>query len=171
MIDKKKSIDRNAPVTSAIRRTRNLPHIQVPGATYAANTKTSEGKFLNPSERTIVFNSIEYMNGKQYELSAVVVMPDHFHFIIRPLEVTPGAYYSLPRIFHSIKSFTAHTITKVHGHVWQDEHWDHIIRTEEEYNEQIRYIENNPAEAGLVRPGERYPWMWHLGLGTPPTRL
>lgn len=82
-----------------------------------------------------------------------------------------GASVSLPRIFHSIKSFTSNKLTKVKGVAWQDEHFDHIIRTEAEYYEQIRYIENNPLEAGLATSIGEYKWLWHVGMGDMPTSI
>ena len=98
-------------------------------------------------------------------------MPDHFHMIIQPLMNDQGASVSLPRIFHSIKSFTSNKLTNVKGVAWQDEHYDHIIRTEEEYYEQIRYIENNPLEAGLATRLGEYKWLWHVGIGDMPTSI
>jgi hypothetical protein len=82
---------------------------------------------LNDEEKTIVFDAILYLHNRHYDLSGVVVMPDHFHLIIKPLMNKEEGYISLPKIFHSIKSFTAMKISKVNGIVWQDEHYDHII--------------------------------------------
>jgi hypothetical protein len=39
--------------------------------------------------------------------------------------------------------------------VWSYDHW---VRTAEELNELIRYVENNPVQAGLVESGVRWPW-------------
>jgi len=55
-------------------------------------------------------------------LYAAVVLNDHVHIIINPFE-------SLPKIMHSIKSFTAHEINKIlerKGKVWQNESYDRL---------------------------------------------
>lgn len=166
MIERKKSIDRNAPVTGSFRRTRNLPHIQNAGATYACNTRSAVGKIFSPEERTIVFDSIHFLRKTHYDLFATVVMPDHIHLVIKPNEIAQG-WIALPKIFHSLKGYTGKVIEKVNGHVWQDEHFDAIIRSEREFNEQISYVENNPVEAGLVSHARDYPWPWHIGLDDP----
>jgi hypothetical protein len=41
---------------------------------------------------------------------------------------------------------------------WQYETFDHFIRTSEELNRVIRYVEKNPVHAGLVSKIEDYPW-------------
>lgn len=75
-----------------------------------------EGKTLSPSQRDIVLKAIKYLDGKKYLLYAAVVMPDHFHLVIQPVEKGDGALYSLSEIMHSLKSFTAYKI---------DKHWPH----------------------------------------------
>jgi REP element-mobilizing transposase RayT len=78
---------------------------------------------------------------------AVVIMPDHFHLIIQPIEKEKGAYYSLSEIMHNIKSFTAHKISRssvsVDKQIWQHENFDRIIRDENELYEKMNYLLNN----------------------------
>jgi len=101
------------------------------------------------------------MDTKKYALDAVVVMPDHFHMILRPLEKSSGGYYSLREIFHSIKSFTAHKIEG--GVVWQDENFDHLIRNGEDYDEKLQYLIWNPVKSGLVNSPWDYTWLYWVG--------
>jgi hypothetical protein len=42
------------------------------------------------------------------------------------------------------------------GSLWQDESWDRILRNQDEMEEKLRYMLNNPVEAGLVED----PWLW-----------
>ena len=44
------------------------------------------------------------------------------------------------------------------GPFWQDESYDHWVRTTKELNELIRYVENNPVQAGLVAEEAQWPW-------------
>ena len=41
---------------------------------------------------------------------------------------------------------------------WQDESYDHWVRTEVELEKIVRYIERNPVAAGLAAAVEDWPW-------------
>jgi hypothetical protein len=41
---------------------------------------------------------------------------------------------------------------------WQDESFDHWVRSEAELQELIGYVEGNPARAKLVEAEDRWPW-------------
>jgi type I restriction enzyme R subunit/putative DNA methylase len=41
---------------------------------------------------------------------------------------------------------------------WQDESFDHWVRSEGEFIRIQKYIENNPVKAGLVAKAEDWPW-------------
>jgi putative transposase len=41
---------------------------------------------------------------------------------------------------------------------WQDESYDHWIRSDNELQKLIRYVEWNPVKAGLVGSIEEWPW-------------
>jgi hypothetical protein len=41
---------------------------------------------------------------------------------------------------------------------WQDESYDHWIRSARELEEIISYVEGNPVNAGLVSTEEQWPW-------------
>ena len=44
------------------------------------------------------------------------------------------------------------------GRFWQDESYDHVVRTEDEMERIIDYIEMNPVKAGLA--GNVLDWQW-----------
>jgi hypothetical protein len=44
------------------------------------------------------------------------------------------------------------------GAFWQDDYFDRYIRDEAHYRRVVRYIENNPVKAGLVRTAAEWPW-------------
>lgn len=83
-------------------------------------------------------------------------MPNHVHAV-----VTPYADHSLLDILHSWKSFTAHKINRRlgrSGRVWQQETFDHLIRSPESFEKFVRYTELNPVEAGMVARPEDWPF-------------
>lgn len=99
------------------------------------------------SVAVMVETALKFHHAKLYVLIAWVIMPNHFHFLLRPL---PGIH--LDKILHSIKSFTAHEANKLigrNGQFWQHESFDRYIRNERHFHAVVRYIENNPVKAGL----------------------
>ena len=96
---------------------------------------------------SIVNETLLKFDGVRYVLYAWVVMPNHAHAMLRPLEG-----HSYERIMHSIKSFTASKANKVLGRkgpFWMREAFDRYIRDDEHFGRVFRYIENNPVKAGL----------------------
>jgi ATP-dependent DNA helicase RecG len=72
-------------------------------------------------------------------------------------------FFSLSKILHTIKSFTANRVNKIEnasGPVWETESFDRMIRSETDLQEKFQYIARNPWDAGIAKPGEDYPWVW-----------
>jgi REP element-mobilizing transposase RayT len=132
---------------------RFLPHWRMDGAWYFVTFNVWRGT-LSVKEIAIVRDHIAGGSGRFYNLSAACVMPDHVHLILTPL---PGI--SLSRITKGIKGVSARLINAKRGstgRIWQVESWDRILRDQEEFEEKLRYMLNNPLEEGLVDD----PWTW-----------
>lgn len=145
---------------------RNLPHWEEPGRVYFITFRTVNGLIFHEETRKIVFDSIMFHNNKKYKLYACVVMPDHTHFILRPLEKIKEAFYSIAEIMHSIKSYSSNKINhllKRKGSVWLDENFDRIVRDEKELLEKMNYIANNPIKSGIIQEGQDYKWLYIEG--------
>lgn len=105
----------------------------------------------DPEVARIVTDALHHFNGQRYQLHVFCVMPNHVHVLVETL--TPE--HPLEKIVHSWKSFTANRINQVvgrSGQVWQHEPFDHIVRDEAEYRNQVAYVLNNPAKAGIQAP-------------------
>jgi len=138
---------------------RHLPHYQLSSGYYFITFSTHDRFLLQPSQKDCVFNAVCFLDGKKYELYAAAVLNDHVHMVINPFE-------SLPKIMHSIKSFTAHEINKIlerEGKVWQNESYDRFLRNDDEFLEKLNYIANNPIKANLARQYEDYKWLYIKG--------
>jgi REP element-mobilizing transposase RayT len=89
-------------------------------------------------------------------------MPNHVHVLLRP-------QVPLAQITRWLKGFTARRANQLLGRggqpFWQDESYDHLVRTDEELNRIIRYIEWNPVSAGLAAAPEHWPWSSARGTG------
>ena len=84
-------------------------------------------------------------------------MPNHVHIVVR---LFPGE--KLATVVHSWKSFSAKQANRIlgaHGAFWQREYYDHLIRSEEEFERAIRYVADNPAKAKL----NHWRWAWVRG--------
>jgi len=90
-------------------------------------------------------------------------MPDHVHLLLSPLRNPDGWPYPLVDILQCLKSATARRINKllgVRGPVWQDESFDHVLRSDESLKEKCEYIRQNPVRRGPVKKPEDYQWLW-----------
>ncbi len=103
---------------------------------------------------------MKHFAGKRYKLLAYVVMDDHIHAI-----VSPYADFTLAKLLHSWKSFTAHEIQKLRGSqgkLWQKANFDRIIRSENDLLEKMQYILNNPVKRWTDM--EEYKWVEWFSL-------
>jgi REP element-mobilizing transposase RayT len=91
----------------------------------------------------------------RYEMHAFVVMPNHVHLLVTPMVVASGWLGPL-------KGFTSYQANKMMGTTgqpfWQEESYDHLVRSDVEFERIRRYIEQNPVNAGLVATAEQFRW-------------
>jgi hypothetical protein len=130
---------------------RRLPHWRLAGATYFVTFRLAHGR-LSPEEVLLVRDHIVGGDPDYYALTAVVVMPDHVHVLLRP---RPSV--ELSRVLKGIKGSTARRLNKHRGSkgsVWQEESFDRIVRDRKELEEKLNYMFHNPVKAGLVED----PW-------------
>jgi REP-associated tyrosine transposase len=153
--------------TSAKRRLyeyrRRLPHYQKAGATQFVTFRTHERIILPPAARDLVLTHTLHEHGKRIELFALVVMPDHVHTLLRALPDSEGWPVPLSVILQSLKGSSAHSINRLlkrSGAVWQDESFDHALRSNEKFEAALDYIRQNPVRRGLVKTPEEYRWLW-----------
>jgi putative transposase len=90
-----------------------------------------------------------------YDLRAWVLMTNHVHILIHPKA-------PLSRITKAIKNFSARQANALLGRAgqpfWQNESYDHWVRSPDELEKILRYIEENPVAAGLVERVEDWRW-------------
>ena len=86
-------------------------------------------------------------HGADYHLDTWIVMPNHFHALVEPVEGR-----KLGDIVQRWKGGSAREINLARhtsGKLWQHEPFDHIVRSEAQLKHFRRYIALNPAKAGL----------------------
>jgi ATP-dependent DNA helicase RecG len=139
----------------------NLPRWTLSEATYFITFSTDQHHILSKQEQKIVFDHI--LEGAQefYRLLATVIMPDHVHILLQPLDD-----YTLSEILKGIKGVSANKMNKTRSQpdtIWQSESFDWIIRSQKDLEEKLLYMSNNPIKAGLVEQIEDYPFQ-HFAL-------
>jgi putative transposase len=87
-----------------------------------------------------------------YRLHAYVVMPDHLHLLITPIETVEKSVQLIKGGF----SFRAKRELEWSGEIWQTGFTDHRIRDEEDWKRHLDYIRKNPVEAKLVTDAVLY---------------
>ncbi|MBN2009978.1 transposase [candidate division KSB1 bacterium] len=116
-----------------------------------------------PTIKIIHSESTESLLPKpRYILLRWMIMPNHVHVLLQPLvDTETGVCYTLEKIFHSIKSYTAQEANKIlnrNGQFWHHESYDHIVRDENSFDRIWRYIDNNAVKAGLCSDVLDFQW-------------
>jgi REP element-mobilizing transposase RayT len=98
----------------------------------------------DPGARNVVESALRHFDGERYELGDLTVSGNHVHVLVRP-----GVGFDLSEVLQSWKSFTSKrllelpAVAKVFGEtrvVWQKESFDHIVRSQQQYDSIVSYI-------------------------------
>ncbi len=105
----------------------------------------------HPACGQIVANSLLHFDGQRCCMGDFVVMPNHVHLL-----AAFGQASEMRRTCSSWMTFTATQINRLtgrEGKFWQQEPFDHLVRSPEQYEYLRTYIADNPVKAKL-KPGE-----------------
>ena len=100
----------------------------------------------HPKSAKIVSDSLMHFDGERYNMGDFVVMPNHVHLLVCLL----GEVGILEQCY-SWKKFTAGKINQLlgtSGRFWQEESFDHLVRSPEQFQAIQRYIAANPRNLG-----------------------
>lgn len=93
----------------------------------------------------IVADSLLHFDGDRYELTDFVVMPNHVHLL--------AAFPDDDTMLKQCESWKHYTATQINrrlgrrGRFWQQDGFDHLLRSLEQFEHLQRYIANNPKKA------------------------
>ncbi len=96
-----------------------------------------------PRLAKIVANSLLHFDGDRYYIGDFVIMPNHVHLLVCLLGNT-----DLLKQCRSWKRFSAVKINQVlrqTGRFWQEESFDHLVRSPEQFRAIQEYIRKNPS--------------------------
>jgi len=91
---------------------------------------------------------------RDFEVSAYCFMPDHVHLLVRGRSETAD----LRSLILSWNTRTGYEWRRRHqSRLWQQGHFDRVLRERDDFFGIARYILMNPVEAGLAKRAEDYP--------------
>ena len=100
-----------------------------------------------PDLSQIVADALLHFDGDRYRMSDFIVMPNHIHLM--------AAFPSSDAMKEQCDSWLHFTAVQINratgesGKFWQQEPFDHLVRSAEQYDYVRRYIADNPAKARL----------------------
>ncbi|MBR1585041.1 MAG: transposase [Clostridia bacterium] len=101
---------------------------------------TPEGKTVLTAIRAIVAHY------DPVEVDHFCIMPDHVHLILRFSADADGRMLSAPTLSTVVGSMKRWVSRQIGRSLWQKSFYDRVLRTEEEYQSALRYIDGNPAQ-------------------------
>jgi putative transposase len=106
------------------------------------------------SKRLIIETLYDAKEKFHFRLTNFCIMPTHIHLLIKPDENT-----NLSDILHWIKTMSARRWNLERNstdHLWGDRYFARIVKNEQEYEEIMYYIDQNPVTAGLASSPEEW---------------
>jgi putative transposase len=101
----------------------------------------------SPVISSIVADSLLHFDGKRYLLTDYVIMPNHVHLL--------AAFVDHDAMLSQCESWKHYTATRINrilkrdGRFWQQDGFDHLVRTKAQYRYLRDYIRENPVRARL----------------------
>ncbi|MEM6468342.1 MAG: transposase [Planctomycetota bacterium] len=102
-----------------------------------------------PDLAQIVADSLLYFDGERYHMGDFVVMPNHVHLL--------ASFHDAERMRRQFGSWLRWTAMKINsatgakGHFWQEEPFDHLVRSNAQLEYLRKYIKENPLRAKLKK--------------------
>jgi REP-associated tyrosine transposase len=145
---------------------RRLERIWVASPLYFVTTcALRRGKIL--AERRIAELLVEEWQAARerhgWAVGRYVIMPDHVHFFCAA-QLDAKKLQTFIQKWKEWSSKRASRELEVHGGLWQEEFFDHVLRSSESYDKKWEYVRQNPIRAGLVSAAEDWPWQGEIEL-------
>lgn len=137
------------------------PRIDLGGYVYHVINRTS-GRVPIFKTKTdfLMFEEVLEQSKEKYgmRILSYSIMPNHFHFALYPEQDGEiQKFMGWLTKTHTQRWHVAHS-TVGHGHLYQGRYKSFIVNTDEYYLTLMKYIEQNPLRAGLVKKAEDWQW-------------
>ena len=127
------------------------------GATYHVSATANRNEFIfkdKAMKQLFLDFLIKAKNKFGFSVAHFCIMGNHIHLIIQPND---DAHYSLSRTMQWLLGNFAKVWNKIHkvkGHLWRARFFSRVIENETDMRNVLRYLNENPVKAGLVKRAE-----------------
>jgi len=145
--------------------------VVAPGFPHHITARGNHGEltFTEPDDR-IVYMKLLATQSKRYrvKIQAYCLMTNHVHLI-----AIPEKKDSLSGFMSTVQRPYAEYLNlklQQHGHLWEERYYSCVLDNPH-FWAAVRYVENNPVRAGMVKSPDSYPWSSakvHAGPGSNP---
>lgn len=97
-----------------------------------------------------------------WQVGRYVAMPDHLHFFVAP----GNREGDLSKYLQAFRALVTRQLRPL-GYpypLWQREFFDHLLRSNESYEEKWHYVRENPVRKRLVDKAENWPYAGEIHL-------
>jgi REP element-mobilizing transposase RayT len=142
-------------------RLQRLDRIFSANPIFFITTCTADRKRILDADRTFQILREELVGAEErhgWRVGRFVVMPDHLHWFCAPARED---HRELSIFVGQFKQWTSKRIAKSLGlapPIWQENFFDHLLRSDEAYQEKADYMWLNPVRAGLVHRIDEWPY-------------
>ncbi len=145
---------------SVHRHLRRLERVWLEAPVYFITTCTFERRSILAAPEIAALLIAEWQSARSrhgWAIGRYVLMPDHVHFFCAPeLDAKPLSVF-----IGFWKEWTSKNVKRalgLAGPVWQEEFFDHVLRSGESYEQKWDYVRKNPVRAGVVARADD--WLW-----------
>jgi putative transposase len=141
-------------------RVARLPRNALPDGLFHITARAGFDQllFLDDEDRRVFVSMLHRCAARfAVELLAYCLMGTHYHLLLE------GRGQDLASTMQRLNGGYAHHFNSRHdrhGHVFGQRYTTRVVLDESHLEKLWEYIEQNPYEAGLCPPEERWPWMW-----------
>ena len=138
---------------------RRLERVWIDWPIYFVTTCVFHRRSILASEKAAKILTEEWRSAHDrhgWAIGRYVIMPDHVHFFCSA-ELDAK---SLPVFMQAWKQWTSKRMARelnFAGTIWQEEFFDHVLRSTESYSQKWDYVRENPVRAGLVTKMKDWP--------------
>jgi len=143
---------------------RRLERVWVDWPIYFITTCTLDRRRILASKEVAGILTDEWRNARNHHGWAIgryVIMPEHVHLFCKA-ELDAKA---LPTFMQRWKEWSSKRMARelnLSGRVWQEEFFDHVLRSSESYSQKWDYVKENSVRAGLVKSLDEWPWQGEM---------
>lgn len=117
-------------------------------------------QLANDRVATDLRNSLMFLERQgTWRLDAMVVMPDHVHWLAFVPPSTDLGY--------TVMQWKRY-IARLHRVRWQRDFFERRLRARDRLDDKRDYLRQNPVRAGLARDASDWPYSWPAGAAGPP---